>query len=67
MSVMFFIEFIKLAIRCEACRAFYRVFATSLIISIIPEHNLFDSIYNPTLKFRNYICHMKNVRISQYA
>ena len=26
------------AIKCEACRAFYRVFATRLINSIIHEH-----------------------------
>ena len=29
---------IKCEIKCEACRAFYLFFATSLIISIIQEH-----------------------------
>ena len=31
-------EFGKREIKCEACRAFYLFFATSLIFSIIQEH-----------------------------
>ena len=29
---------LRIKIKCEACRAFYLVFATSLINSIIQEH-----------------------------
>ena len=34
-------ELRKKKIKCEACRAFYRFFATSLTISIIQEHECY--------------------------
>ena len=36
-------------IKCEACRAFYHFFATSLINSTIQEQEI-DSFYHMTLK-----------------
>ena len=43
MSAHVLLDYIKRVgekeIKCEACRAFYRFFATSLIKSIIQEHN----------------------------
>ena len=49
-------------IKCEACRAFYRFFATSLINSIIQEHEckILFIIYHMTFKlFLNRIFGVK--------
>ena len=54
------------AIKCEACRAFYRYFATSLKNSITQEYE--ESIYHMTLKLLcNRIFGVNNVRILPYA
>ena len=36
------------AIKCEACRAFYRIFATGLMNSIIKRARMLASIYHMT-------------------
>ena len=38
-------------IKCEACRAFYYCFATSLMILNNTGARMLDSIYHMTLKF----------------
>ena len=62
-----FYEFIKRigqVIKCEACRAFYIFFATSLINSIIQKHEIwFIFTYDIKITLKSHLELRKNVMI----
>ena len=53
-------------IKCEACRAFYLFFATSLMNPVTQEHECKDSIYHMTIKIA-FICDVTTSSFCHYV